>query len=87
MAEKPDDKWAVPLCRSCHLAQHAFGSELGWWKLTGLDPFEIAIQIYAKYGGTGGMPKRKRTTIKPRLPKAQRAKIKSRGFAKCVPKS
>ena len=80
MGERPDDRFATPLCRTCHDAQHAFGSELEWWKLAGLDPFAIAAKLYAEYGGDGGYVKRKRTTIKPRLPKEQRRKIQSRGF-------
>ena len=58
-----------------------FGDETGWWRLAGLEPFEIAATLYEKFGGKGGKPK-KRTTIKPRLPKEQRKKIQSRGFQK-----
>ena len=81
MGMKPDDRFATSLCRPCHDAQHAFGDEAKWWKLAGLDPFEIAAKLYAEFGGKGGKP-RKRTTIRPRLPKEQRVKIRSRGFQK-----
>lgn len=76
---KPDDKWAVPLCRKCHDAQHARGDELAWWHAVGQNPFQLAMDYYQQFGGKGGKPK-KRTTIKPRLPKEQRAKIQSRPF-------
>ncbi len=54
-------------------------NEAEFWQRRGLDPFATAAQYYAEYGGTGGKP-RKRTTIKPRLPREQRKKIQSRGF-------
>lgn len=53
MGEKPDDKWAVPLCRpvlgirqGCHKSQHSM-NEAEWWKSHGLDPFGIAKRLYA----------------------------------------
>ena len=49
MAEKPDDRWALPLSRSCHLRQHAFGSERDWWCGHGIDPFKLAIAYYGEY--------------------------------------
>jgi hypothetical protein len=86
MQEKPDDRYAVPLCSAilrvksgCHRTQHSMG-EAAYWASVGLDPFVIADKYYAEYGGTGGRVKRKRTTIRPRLPKSQRKKIQSRGF-------
>lgn len=75
LGEKPSDFWAVPLCRSHHMQQHAHGNELAWWKTKKKNPFEIAIYLYRKYGGRGGNVKRQRTTIKPRLPKSKRQKI------------
>lgn len=79
---KPDDKWALPLKHSHHMAQHAHGDELGWWSAHGIDPFELAIKYYKRYGGDGGKPRVRRKTIKPRLPKEQRARIQSRPFPK-----
>lgn len=50
--ERPDDCWSVPLCRECHLdgpsALHKVG-EKKFWKRIGLDPFEIAVKLYAEY--------------------------------------
>lgn len=81
---KPHDKHAVPLNRWCHQdapdAQHK--DEKGFWRRRGLDPFAIAARLYAEYGGTGGKARKRRTTIRPRLPKEKRAKIQSRGFPK-----
>lgn len=80
---KPHDKHAVPLCNWCHLtgpeAQHKM-NESEFWEMWELDPFEIAAKYYAEYGGDGGREKRKRTIIRPRLPKEKRSKIQSRGF-------
>lgn len=45
MAEKPSDKWALPLCNRHHTEQHDFGNELKWWALKGINPFELAISI------------------------------------------
>jgi hypothetical protein len=42
MAEKPDDKWTVPLCGKHHRAQHAM-NELEFWRIHAIDPFEIAL--------------------------------------------
>lgn len=71
-----DDRWALPLCRICHDDQHAAGNELRWWMARNMDPFALAMDYYAQFGGKGGKPK-PRTTIKPRLPKEARAKITS----------
>jgi hypothetical protein len=47
MAEKPDDKWALPLCRRDHEDQHRT-NELGWWAGKGIvDPFAVAVALYA----------------------------------------
>lgn len=48
MAEKPSDKWAVPLCGRHHREQHAFGNELEWWKCHGINPFILAMTLRAK---------------------------------------
>ena len=48
MAEKPSDKWALPLCGKHHREQHAFGNELEWWKCHGKDPFLLAMTLRAR---------------------------------------
>ena len=52
MGEKPDDRWSVPLCPTCHLdgpgAQHK-GAEEAFWRRTGIDPYAIAAALYATY--------------------------------------
>lgn len=68
MGERPDDKWAVPMCRSHHRigrdSQHA-NNELQWWMSHGKNPFETAIAYYREFGGEGGAPKKPRR--KPRV--------------------
>lgn len=53
MGQKPDDKWTVPLCARCHrigdkkiTAQHQM-SERKFWKAHGINPIEIAAELYA----------------------------------------
>jgi hypothetical protein len=80
MARKPDDRYALPLCASCHRtapdSQHNTGDEGVFWERHGINPFLTAQIYYRIYGGTGGKPRKRRTTIKPRLPKEERQKIK-----------
>jgi hypothetical protein len=50
IGQKPDDKWALPLRRTCHMSQHAYGDEVGWWAHHGAhDPFALALRFYARY--------------------------------------
>lgn len=45
--EKPSDKWALPLCRTHHEAQHR-RNELAWWLSYGIaDPFALCVALYA----------------------------------------
>lgn len=78
MGEKPSDCWAVCLCRSCHNQQH-HENELVWWAAMGINPFDLAVKLYSKFGGVGGKPRAPRK-VKPRKPKERRKKIQSRGF-------
>lgn len=81
MSEKPDDRYSVPLCAWCHRespkAQHKM-NEAEFWRWNGIDPFKLAASLYRAYGGEGGSPKKRRTIIKPRLPKERRTKIPAR---------
>lgn len=49
-AEKASDKWTVPLCREHHDEQHAVGNELTWWASKRIDPFGLALALYAATG-------------------------------------
>lgn len=46
MAEKPSDKWALPLCNRHHREQHSM-NELLFWARHGIDPFMLAITLRA----------------------------------------
>ena len=50
--ERPSDCWTTPLCQSCHLdgpeAQHRVG-EKRFWQMHNLNPFAIAIRLYAEF--------------------------------------
>ncbi|MBR1122145.1 DUF968 domain-containing protein [Bradyrhizobium lablabi] len=59
--EKASDKWTVPLCRAHHNEQHAYckaptthfdpiTAELRWWASMGIDPFGLALSLYAATG-------------------------------------
>lgn len=49
---KPSDRWSTPLCADCHLdapdAQHKVG-EPEFWKRVGINPFELAANLYAQF--------------------------------------
>lgn len=47
--EKPDDKWAVPLCREKHDEQHGMDERL-FWARYGLDPLRIAAALAMNSG-------------------------------------
>ncbi len=53
MAEKPDDRWAVPLHHSMHRtgprAQHS-ENERRWWAGQGIDPLAVAKALYEVSG-------------------------------------
>lgn len=48
-AEKPDDRWAVPLCRSEHDAQHKM-NERDYWKSKSIDPCAVALALFGMSG-------------------------------------
>lgn len=57
-AEKPSDKWTVPLCRPCHESQHS-GAEAAFWQALGVDVIALCIRLYADSCGAGqskGLP-------------------------------
>lgn len=50
-AEKPSDKWTLPMCRPCHARQHS-GAELAFWHALGIEPFDLCQALYAVSGDT-----------------------------------
>ena len=78
MAEKPHDRWAVPLSSAEHRtnrhSQHA-GNEHAYWQRVGRDPLMIARRLFEQYLAEGGTlcrakqkssrPKRERQRPKP----------------------
>lgn len=48
-AEKPDDRWAIPLHPDKHREQHS-GSEREFWKRHGIDPCRVALALHAISG-------------------------------------
>lgn len=43
-AEKPSDKWTLPLCHKHHTEQHEM-NEMKFWASYGIDPFMLAIRL------------------------------------------
>ena len=50
VGQKPHDKFTLPLCGSCHSAQHNMGDERAFWELAGFDPLALAAKLYAVSG-------------------------------------
>lgn len=48
-AEKPDDRWVVPLSRAKHDEQHSMNERI-FWARHGLDPLRIALALHACSG-------------------------------------
>jgi len=46
---KPSDRYAVPLCTSCHTLQHEFG-ELAFWSTLRIDPLNVAFRLWTVSG-------------------------------------
>lgn len=60
MAEKPSDKWTLPLCFPHHNggkgSQHSMG-ELDFWAGLGINPFDLCLELSAAFtGGKPGLP-------------------------------
>jgi len=49
MAEKPDDKWVVPLCAAEHRRQHDM-NERDYWASVEIDPVLVAALLWAHTG-------------------------------------
>lgn len=93
MQEKPDDKWSTPLCAYHHRdgigSQHSMGEE-DFWRIAGLNPFDIAARLWIASGGAERAmiqkPPPRAKTSRPRKPPGLRRKImpgrplQSRGF-------
>ena len=42
---KPGDRYAVPLCTTCHAKQHRIG-ELTFWSALRIDPVNVALRLW-----------------------------------------
>lgn len=52
-AEKPSDKWVVPLCPEHHREQHS-ENERAWWAKQGIDPIRLCLALWASTGDEDG---------------------------------
>jgi len=46
LGRKVSDEFVVPLCRTHHRAVHRVSDERTWWKQAGIDPVQIARQLW-----------------------------------------
>jgi len=46
LSEKPADHWTLPLCAAHHQEQHR-GAEMMFWARQGIDPFRVALALFA----------------------------------------
>ena len=46
MGRRVGDEFTVPLCRAHHRELHDCGNEAAWWHDMGIDPIEIAGQLW-----------------------------------------
>jgi hypothetical protein len=49
MAQKPHDRFSLPLCRRHHDQQHGM-METNFWKMYGIDPFLLALVLWSLTG-------------------------------------
>jgi hypothetical protein len=42
---KPADRYAIPLCTTCHAKQHRLG-ELTFWSALRIDPVNVALRLW-----------------------------------------
>lgn len=51
MSKKPDDKWTVPLCATCHIYQHGTGEFSFWGGEKGLnEAHRVALSLHDNTG-------------------------------------
>jgi hypothetical protein len=46
LGRKVSDQFTVPLCHQHHRDVHHSGNEAAWWHDTGIDPIEVALQLW-----------------------------------------
>lgn len=82
MGEKPHDRWTVSLCAYHHRtgidSQHN-NNEREWWAMRGLNPLQIATDLWKQSGGeeraSAPKPIKPPRKIKVRKPRAMRRKV------------
>jgi hypothetical protein len=48
LGRKVSDEFAVPLCRTHHREAHRAGDERAWWEQVGIDPINVARELWRK---------------------------------------
>jgi hypothetical protein len=55
LGRKVSDEFTVPLCRKHHRDVHHSGNEAAWWHDMGIDPIEVALQLWDETLIAGGL--------------------------------
>lgn len=64
-AEKPDDRWSLPLTAAQHRDQHS-ENEREWWAKQGIDPLDLALRLFGVSGDDEAAEQIIRTDIERR---------------------
>lgn len=56
MSAKPDDRWALPLCRYHHERSHSEG-QLSFWYHLNISPVQLCVELYAQRASLDAMRK------------------------------
>src|SRR5467141_2766768 len=48
LGRKVSDEFAIPLCRTHHREAHRAGDEREWWEQVGIDPVNVARELWRK---------------------------------------
>ena len=54
IGERPSDFWSLPVCVGCHMDDNNSIHRAGegtFWRRIGIDPFALAIKLYADFKG------------------------------------
>ena len=56
LGRKASDQFTVPLCRIHHREAHRHGNEVAWWQRAGIDPLQVAQELWNGNSGEYILP-------------------------------
>jgi ERF superfamily len=79
LGRKVSDEYTVPVCRVHHRDLHGYGDEASWWAGVGIDPLQIALELWRRsrltYSLAATWPEPLSDAIPPPAAKAERAPL------------